>query len=843
MKIIKPLRMSCLQRPYRWQQQDYLGIAALTLLDMGAQPGLFSEQDLWKMLPQQLQSPDGVPDMAIPKACAEFLASGYAWTRHQPDKTRCCATIEVGSLRKQLVVSGDRVWRDNRPGLALPFDSIPLDWRHAFGGEAYAENPLGIGLGNENGQALPNIESPQQSLTEPGQSPLPAGFNALSFTTPRRHALMGKNYDEHWLQNEYPGFALDTDWRVFNQAEQDQWFREQPQLPAGARWRIENMHPEKPVQQGTLPPWQARCFITRAGSFEEILLRATTVHFFPHLEQMMLIWHGSAAINEDDASDIDSLMLALELKDNPRDILYYQQIYHLRCDDEDAVLTAMRDQDLIDESIVKRSKSVLPEASDSPAMQNTVAGVNHQREEFRKRMEQQGHPVDETMMSFTPPSAPDPHDYDNLPEIIKRKQQEGDELFDQMLNEVNKHQENSNVGIPEDDELPSGIENYHLQRTTLASSRHLQGSSDEKIEKSQQAIYDNYRFTAHKQNTAQRLSPEESQTYRTWLSELMVGDKDASGHDFTGADLSGLDLRGANFENALLENTDFSHCQLEGCNFTNAVLVRAEFHHSIARSCLFDGANLSLAQCCYSDFTGCGFKEVECEDTQFEHCIFNHAQLADLLIREAYIRHCRFHQAVLENCNFMDLHMSDLDFSDALLRSCNFIRCQLDSFSFRGITATGISLLSCQAEKVDFSDALMKHWVFVSETSLQQARFNRASLTECNFRDQQLQQAIFDQAQLDNCDLSGANCQQASMQLMRTHNSRFVRTILHFADLRGSLLLGADLQKSELQGCDLSDCNLFRADLSQTITDGDTRFEESLIEGMKTVPRRKGLRV
>ena len=82
--------------------------------------------------------------------------------------------------------------------------------------------------------------------------------------------------------------------------------------------------------------------------------------------------------------------------------------------------------------------------------------------------------------------------------------------------------------------------------------------------------------------------------------------------------------------------------------------------------------------------------------------------------------------------------MSDLDLGSATLNSCNFIRCQLDSFSFRGITATGVSLVSCQAGKVDFSDARMKHCMFVSGTLLQQARFNRATLTACNFRDQQL---------------------------------------------------------------------------------------------------------
>jgi hypothetical protein len=40
MQIIKPSHLSVLSRPYRWQQQDYLGVAVIALLDMAPQPAL-----------------------------------------------------------------------------------------------------------------------------------------------------------------------------------------------------------------------------------------------------------------------------------------------------------------------------------------------------------------------------------------------------------------------------------------------------------------------------------------------------------------------------------------------------------------------------------------------------------------------------------------------------------------------------------------------------------------------------------------------------------------------------------------------------------------------------------
>jgi hypothetical protein len=110
---------------------------------------------------------------------------------------------------------------------------------------------------------------------------------------------MGKNYDAGWLQNDFPGFARDIDWTVFNAASPDQWW-DRDTLPEQASWRIWNMHPQKPVQEGTLPPWHARCFISRLRQeetlFEEITLRATTVWFFRIWSRWCLSGRGISAL-------------------------------------------------------------------------------------------------------------------------------------------------------------------------------------------------------------------------------------------------------------------------------------------------------------------------------------------------------------------------------------------------------------------------------------------------------------------------------------------------------------------------------------------------------------------
>ncbi len=78
MKIIKPLRLSVLNRPFRWQGKNYLGVSVLALADMGPNPQLRPEMELWQLAADELQTSGGVVDMAIPKVRAEFLATGFA---------------------------------------------------------------------------------------------------------------------------------------------------------------------------------------------------------------------------------------------------------------------------------------------------------------------------------------------------------------------------------------------------------------------------------------------------------------------------------------------------------------------------------------------------------------------------------------------------------------------------------------------------------------------------------------------------------------------------------------------------------------------------------------------
>ncbi|MCW0310953.1 hypothetical protein NB694_000753 [Pantoea ananatis] len=78
MKIIKPLRLSVLNRPFRWQGKNHLGVTVLALADMSDNPKLRPEMELWQLAASELQTSGGVLDLAIPKVVLSF------WRRAMP---------------------------------------------------------------------------------------------------------------------------------------------------------------------------------------------------------------------------------------------------------------------------------------------------------------------------------------------------------------------------------------------------------------------------------------------------------------------------------------------------------------------------------------------------------------------------------------------------------------------------------------------------------------------------------------------------------------------------------------------------------------------------------------
>ncbi len=842
MKIIKPLRLSVLSRPFRLKGKNHLGVSVLALADMGDKPKLRPEMELWQLAADELQASGGVIDMAMPKSCAEFLATGFAYSHHQQDKTACATRIEIEQLSKTLLVSGDRFWSGSKATPPREFDQMRLDWSRAFGGEDYAENPHGIGAVNElqDGVAfrrLPNIEALNTRITTPGQKPEPASFGPLDIQWPRRMSRMGKQYDDHWLQNDFPGFSRDNDWRVFNAASPDQWWNERDSLPPQAAWSIWNMHPEKPVQQGTLPPWQARCFINRQRAedvlFEEIPLRATTVWFFPHLEQMLLIWQGNIRINEDDAADVLQLMPALEKTGATRSQTHYRKVLAQRLDKEKGALFSFREKDLIpEETIGPWLDSELPQ-SPSPMRDNLKNRASIVREQHRARLKEQRSDINDVMPAFEEPEIPK---LDELPEYIAKMERQAEE----MKAQAEDRKKELEARFPQDnqDSQPRGPESMHRMQEML--HRNKDQLSEKKLQQTRESLHKLYMMSVQNQPPAVRLKGDIALIIRQRAQRTLALGGDFSGMDLTGVDFSGMDLRGACFKKTLLECANLSRCQLDGADFTDAMLARVELKDATLRGCNFTDATLALAQCVHSDFSHAQFKNTQLDEALVDECCFDDAMLDSLLLRNGYFTRCSLRNAFLESCVFMDLTLPQLDFTQARLHKTTFIKCVFEAAIFSEAQLESCSWVESKLEQVRFDGATLITCAAASGTSMAGADFSQATLKQSNLRQTVLTSAKFTWAKLDSSDFSEALCQECDFTRASLMGCMCLRTDFRHANFTDANLMAALLQKTQLAGANFSHANLFRTDLSQSFTDQHTNLKGAWTKRVKTLPKRDG---
>ncbi|MGP0838008.1 DUF2169 family type VI secretion system accessory protein [Serratia sp. CY85251] len=843
MKIIKPQRLSLLNRPFRFEGKNHLGVSVITLLDMGPNPQLRPEVELWQLAAQELQSCGGVIDLALPKIRAEYLVTGQAYTSHQKDKSACAVRVDIEKLSKTLIAFGDRVWAGSHPTQPCDFDEMSLDWKHAFGGVGFEENPHGIGASVEqqNGVSfhrLPNIESLHSRITSPQQKTEPAGFGPLDITWPRRFKRMGNAYDDHWLKNDFPGLSRDADWRVFNAASADQWWTERDTLPPEARWHIWNMHPQKSSQSGALPNWLTRCFINRQREdetvFEEIPLRATTVWFFPHREQMMLIWQGSCRINEDDAVDVLQLMPALEKVGASRSLNHYRKVLQQRLDKEKGALFAFREKDLLPESVIGPWIDTDVQTTASPMQSNMQNRANQLREQHRIRLEGEGKDIEHLLAETSPPEMPN---LDELPEFIARMEKQADDMKQQA--EARKaDMEKRHPELSGDDKRPRGPESMYRMQTMLLS--HDVGMTDKKREQSRAMLHSMYLMAVQHQPPALRLTEDLCKIIRRRAETTQQQGGNFEGLDLTGADLSGMDFRGANFRRALLENTDLSRCRLDGADFTEAVLARTHLNNSSLSKCNLTKASLALAKCQHTNFSRANLTETQVDDALFEDCDFSHAALKSLLLRQTGVCHCRFYLSRLDGCMFIGLTLPGPDFSKAQLHKTVFHQCELQDAVFNDAQLDSCNWVECTLPFSQFSGATLLTCAAVMGSNLTGVNFSEATLKESNLRQALMSKGNFALARMENCDFSEADCQYGDFSRANLTGSLFVRTDFRQANFTAADLTGALLQKALLDDANFTYANLFRADLSQSQTTVQTQLDGAYIKRVKTLPRRDG---
>jgi uncharacterized protein YjbI with pentapeptide repeats len=868
MRIIKPLTLSLLTRPYTLRRKHRLGVAVMAMASLDDAHDLMMEADLWRIAGEFLDE-DGVLDLGIPKPCAEFLVSGRAYDHGPKRSGQCAVRVSVAGLEKTLRVSGDRHWLAAGGASApTPVDGVSLDWRHTFGGPNFSENPLGRGAVRESDGRwpLPNVEPLSQRLVREGQPGMPVSFGPVSPTRPRRFRRAG-GYEPDWLENGFPGLPDTLDPYFFNAASEDQWLRGLDALEPGTPYEIWNMHPRQACLSGCLPCWDAHCFIRRRNgeSLEAIAMRHTTAWFFPGHECVLLIFHGSADTAEDDASDIDVIMPALEISGQGRGMPHYDSVLRQRLPLRSGPLHALRDRDLVPEQALRRN---LPDADgimSRPGVVNQRRRADQLKRDMLERARAAGH--DPADYGFDEAVAPALNSLDDLPVLARDARRQARRLTVSMLRKRREaearlrdafkgdHESRAGVealiqgmdalppgGPPRLDKSPGAAMLMELARESGAAGAGAHDMSPDRIrnmlDKGQADLAQLYQRGAHLQAPARTALGGRSARMRRRVALLMQGSRDLSGLDLTGIDLSGLDLSGARCRKAWMEGADLSGARLVGADLTDAVLARATLHETDFSDACLANANLGEVLSQGARFDRAVIRGAILDRSVFSQCLFDHAVLRDCIAADLDLIDCGFSHASLENVTFwQEARITRSHFAGASLRRVIWLECSLDAADYREAT-----LVSCAWVKSlcltppGFVHSRLETCC-VTETDMPAADFSHALLHESSLRGINLDGARFDHALIRNSDLSAASLRESSLRRVDANSTLFMGSDLTGADLRDSDFIDALLPKSDLRFADLGRANLFRADISQSLMDASTRSTGAYVKWAKTLPR------
>jgi uncharacterized protein YjbI with pentapeptide repeats len=869
MKIIKPLTLGLLHQPYRYQGQHRLAIAALGFFHLGRSDERFLIDNLqWPRVLPQL--PAGQPlDHVLPKAHAEIMLSGSAHSSKAVEAMT--VRMQCGPIDKRLRVIGDRNWeRRLWPSICVdaptPFLTMPLTPERAYGGVGH-DNPLGCGylpklqwLRARAGK-MPNVEYPGQPLM-PGRGEFPyAGFTPQQLMHATRKMTKSGTYDQRWLNEDFPGLPRDFDFSLYNLAPLDQQFR--GQIDGGEAYRLEGMHPTAATLAGSLPAMQVRAFVLPQGrtpdAAHEVALHCDTVWFFPEVERGLMVYRGQTPVEDSDALDVATLMLAYDTASRPRSAKHYRQVMALRSDPQTAALHAFNESQLAPE----RSPQVQAEREAERARQTHAAQVRRQAvldELMTDFWEQSGmtKPVD-----YQNPKAPEPA----LPMFSARELEEGD--FD--LAEL--HARAKVLADEARQEGQAKLASLSASLTVAApplAEKTLSEQTDEAFARAAQPAYDLLippqetpltpemaeAFARAEQSTPTRaeetaladgraamiglpalkraartaaptpttltesLPDVVAQALGARLLTMHRAGESLAGRDFAGAYLRGADLRGADLRQIQLERADLGGACLAGADLSGAALTAARFDEADLSCARLDGANLCGSSARAASFAKATLKRAHAFDARwpgadlrgalFDEALLMRIDLSDAQLDDSQLKRTVLMHAKAPRSRWVGTHWNmcvapSADFSGACFDGAVLARSVLMDTTLADSSWQGATLDTVYAGgKSDWRN---------SRLSLMRAR-------KCGWRGSMLAGADMTRAVLTSCDFGEADLSRAQMRGAQLYRSLFMRSNLRNVDAANASFFQALCRKADFGNASLGGAILVQADMAEAQMQG-----------------------
>ncbi|HEV7776983.1 MAG TPA: DUF2169 domain-containing protein [Luteibacter sp.] len=856
MKIVKPMTLGLMHRPYFWQGRHRLLVTTLGFFSLGGRADNLLRDNLqWRKVTEAL--PAGRPlDELMPKRRGEVLLAGSAHAANGLATTEQTVRLQVGTIDKRIRVFGDRSWmygllplfRITQPA---PFTRMPLDWEHAFGGERHPGNPVGRGyvpnplaafLGRNEGR-MPNLEDTKRPVRGHGRRYRPAGFGALDVGWLPRRKWIG-SYGERWRLQAFPGLADDTDPEFFNAAPEDQ--RIAGHFLGGETYRLEGMHPTRPVIEGWLPEFRPRAFALRKGSaadaVDEVQLAFDTVWFFPDAELGIVIHRGEILVDDSMALDVDALMVAYEhAADVPRPVGHYGEVLALRMNRDTAVRHIFNESQL----------TPTPDASIRAARATEAEQERQQQAAVRATREAAlGAEFEEASgMPAPPPVSGEP----TLETIPAAALQRGDFDLGPLLDSAEKlaADARAKAAVQQDaaaarlSELPMPASAQATVEDALAraagmgpslrsladfdSATPLTAASVASIEDLQRRA----RLAAPSATApATPLSPEAAAAVGHWILARVRDGASLHGCDLAGANLRGAMLSGADLRGALLESSDLSGAQLDGADLSEVALTGATMDdancaaarfdganlaHTLARRAVFRGASFSGVQASQADWSGADFGGATFEQWVAPNIIltranFSHTTLSDCVLLHAKARASRWSRSVWLRTVALGSDLADTDWTEASLSRSVLMECQLADSQWG---SAGLNRVQAGGG-ADWSRADLRR-VTADHSSWRDANLVDTDLSDGEFRE---------------CDFGGTRLNGASLQRALFYRSLFMGSVLTGCHAGAADFYQAMCRRADFRDADLQGANFVQAECTEA------RFEHACLDDIRIEPGR-----
>jgi len=828
---------------------------------------IISEADGWKKVMQVPGMENGF-DIGMPKKFGEFLAMGSAYAPEGEPVASMDVSIGIRDLEKTLKVTGNREWKTNLMNKAFlsmpePFTEMEISWSNAYGGEKHPDNKTGKGCqkkyklltGSLKSIPWPTIEDPKKPLKKPGKNYEPQSFGMFELTSKKRQKKAG-TYNKKWLKYDHPGYPDDVDWSVFNAACERQWFN--GFINGDETYEIKGMHPEKETITGTLPRIRTRIFINQNTGqddseiphFQEIDNRLDTVWFFPAIETGILIFRGRTGINDSDALDVKSILLAYEnMNDSKRSKDYYNDIHDKRFDIKTAAAHVFNESQLS------------PEKSETQKKQEADEKINAEKLALEKKQTA----IDQGIKAFqetTGTTLPDSHEkpvaepdpVGTIPEAaLKRNDFDLSEILENVQKVADKHMEEGKKKLEEfQKELPEQPVEPENEKQTRLTGQALQkavkrvGEEEKKVlltllnETGQSAgdLQNQLESAGKQMMEARRISPEAlapeedypasvSKALGDLIKEMITNGESLHERDVAGADVSNVDFSGLDMTGIMLEKANLSGCRFHKTNLTNAVLNGACLDNAD-----FSGATMSGVNLCNTvgensrfkgcDLTGAPFIKANLKGADFSSCILKNINGMNVSFIGSNLSDSQFEESL-----FIDAELDEVTFDNSLFQKTLFTNSTSEFASFKNAGMTKCALVNLEADGSDFSEARLKTVQFAGDCLLRSCDFTDIDARECGFRKSNFEDSCFNSGGIIKSDMGDVS---------------LARTSIKHTVFSKSIMMGASIQDASIEKADFYEALLRKADFARTdlnhVSFYSTELSEAILPEQK---RMKGI--